>query len=562
MPARKQINRKRVITSNQVQPTKLKEALGELKKHCYLFVANEDATWFFLFFPFLILTIILFKTHFAHQQMGILRIVKGREPSATAIFPIATTNKLEFSPAVQEVANGGFTWAEGPLWTLRPGHEGDTTFGRLLFSAVKSNSILKVEYDGMSRHIRKSGCRDSDAHREGLTPCNQLLEPGSNGLAYNPIDGFVYACEHGTRSVTRLEKNGTHTNIVRLHNGQRFNSPNDLIFTSKGDIFFTDPNYGLQGTNIKHEKEMMYQGLYFISRTNDNDMDDNTDEQVGIDYDSSASLLIDSLENPNGLALSPDESILYVINSKPPRVMKYNIIDMPKLRPTKNYGKSIKNSDGSSSGSLSSDSSSASGVRKRKERRKRSLDDLLKEEEEENEKEKKAIEKEHGAKSNRLHVENENGNDQKGGKGGKDDNNDSEKNKEKGKVDDGSKIAEQKRKPTLSKGEFFFDFQSLVDECKSKINQYNYPDGMKVDVNGNLYVAGACGVHVIGTDGKLIASLLLDKVVSNVAWGGDDRLYITASNSILRADVSHNVIPTFPGKMTGLSDDSGGRSWL
>jgi sugar lactone lactonase YvrE len=129
-------------------------------------------------------------------------------------------------------------------------------------------------------------------------------------------------------------------------------------------------------------------------------------------------------------------------------------------------------------------------------------------------------------------------------------------------VDDGSKIAEQKRKPTLSKGEFFFDFQSLVDECKSKINQYNYPDGMKVDVNGNLYVAGACGVHVIGTDGKLIASLLLDKVVSNVAWGGDDRLYITASNSILRADVSHNVIPTFPGKMTGLSDDSGGRSWL
>jgi len=155
---------------------------------------------------------------------------------------------------------------QGPLWTLRPGHEGDVSFGRLLFSAVKINSILKVEYDGMSRHAHWSGCRDGDVNRNGLTSCHDLVEPGANGLAYNPIDGHVYACEHGSRSVTRLEQNGTHTTIANRHQNRRLNSPNDLIFSNRGDIFFTDPNYGLQGTADK-EKELQYQGVYFVSRS-------------------------------------------------------------------------------------------------------------------------------------------------------------------------------------------------------------------------------------------------------------------------------------------------------
>ena len=89
-----------------------------------------------------------------------------------------------------------------------PGHEGDTTYGRLLFSAVKSNSILKFETTGTSRHSHFAGCRDRDPARHGLTPCADLVEPGTNGLAYNPTDGYIYACEHGTRAVTRLERNG------------------------------------------------------------------------------------------------------------------------------------------------------------------------------------------------------------------------------------------------------------------------------------------------------------------------------------------------------------------
>ena len=61
---------------------------------------------------------------------------------------------------------------------------------------------------GTSRHSHFAGCRDRDPARHGLTPCADLVEPGTNGLAYNPTDGYIYACEHGTRAVTRLERNG------------------------------------------------------------------------------------------------------------------------------------------------------------------------------------------------------------------------------------------------------------------------------------------------------------------------------------------------------------------
>jgi hypothetical protein len=73
---------------------------------------NQEATWLFLFVPFLCLTIALFQSHFAHRKLGTLHIVPGREPSAVAIFPFAPTTGLEMSPVFQEVANGGFTWAE------------------------------------------------------------------------------------------------------------------------------------------------------------------------------------------------------------------------------------------------------------------------------------------------------------------------------------------------------------------------------------------------------------------------------------------------------------------
>ena len=121
-------------------------------------------------------------------------------------------HSVSIVPALEVVADGGFKWAEGPLWVLRPGHEGDASYGRLLFSAVMDNSIFKLEYDGLSRFALASGCRDRERNSEKEQgACDALIEPGSNGLAYDPVDGGLFLCEHGSRSFTRLEENGTHS---------------------------------------------------------------------------------------------------------------------------------------------------------------------------------------------------------------------------------------------------------------------------------------------------------------------------------------------------------------
>ena len=69
---------------------------------------------------------------------------------------------------------------------------------------------------------------------------------------------------------------------------------------------------------------------------------------------------------------------------------------------------------------------------------------------------------------------------------------------------------------------------------------------------------------MIGADGKLTASLVVNKKISNVAWGGDERLYVTGEGAVMRVDVAHGIVPVFPAKMTGLSDAVEGESmgWL
>ena len=69
-------------------------------------------------------------------------------------------------------------------------------------------------------------------------------EPGSNGLTSIRRDAYVF-CEHGDRRVSRLEKDGGKKTLVDNYQGKRLNSPNDLVFKSNGDLYFTDPPYGL-----------------------------------------------------------------------------------------------------------------------------------------------------------------------------------------------------------------------------------------------------------------------------------------------------------------------------
>ena len=103
---------------------------------------------------------------------------------------------------------------------------------------------------------------------------------------------------HGLRAVTRLNQdNFTHTVIASHHDGKRLNSPNDLALTSNGDLYFTDPSYGLEGINNSPHKEIPYNGVYRVTPEGE------------------VSLVSQDFTNPNGIGFSPDESTLYVAQS-------------------------------------------------------------------------------------------------------------------------------------------------------------------------------------------------------------------------------------------------------
>ena len=206
-------------------------------------------------------------------------IVDGPTPSVTRLD--ARLDQIVPANAAIEKIAGGYTWVEGPVWS-RAGNY-------LLFSDVPSNRIIKW----------KAGEDTSDfLQRSGYTGSEPFTgrEPGSNGLTFDK-EGRLVFCQHGDRSISRLEKDGTRTKLVDSYEGKRLNSPNDLIYKSNGDLYFTDPPYGLPKTFDDPKKELAFQGVYRLSR------------------DGKLTLLTKELKAPNGIAFSPDEKKLYVSDS-------------------------------------------------------------------------------------------------------------------------------------------------------------------------------------------------------------------------------------------------------
>ena len=470
------------------------------------------------------------------------------------------------SPVLSVVASGGFGWAEGPLWVLRPGHEGDPSYGRLLFSAVFENSIFKIEYDGVSRYVRASGCRDKEERRRGGLGCSSLVEPGSNGLAYDPIDGGLFLCEHGSRSVTRLEDNGTHTPVAtHALGGKRFNSPNDLVFSSRGDLFFTDPTFGLQGAGSEAQ-EMPHCGVYHMPREalaevggaleerqeemgegeKRGDVSAFSKEPMAL---SEPRLLLSDIPTPNGLAFSPDESVLYVANSGPtPEILAFDVVWGEKGKKKNSKKKSAKH--GKSEAASAANYGATGKSKKRKKKKRQSLDELLEELDADDE----------GARAD-------------GGSVGVNDGQAATAASSTGSAGEEGLLSDQDEIVTtankgirktevgprviLSNKRTFADFTELSARCDKSAPQtssslpYNGPDGLKVDAVGNVYVAGACGVHVFRpSDGERVASLMLPGVrVSNIAFAGDGYLYITASDRVMRIRVGDAVLPALPERM-------------
>lgn len=186
----------------------------------------------------------------------------------------------------------GFDWCEGPVWMKRGQY--------LLFSDVPQNVVYRwIEGEGITEFLKPSGYTGS-IPRGG--------EPGSNGLTVDSERRLVL-CEHGDRRVARLEEDKTKTTLADRYQGKRFNSPNDLVYHSNGDLYFTDPPYGLEGKNDDPKKELPFNGVYRLKKNG----------QV--------TLLTDELTFPNGIAFSPDEKILYVAVSDPARAiwMAYDV---------------------------------------------------------------------------------------------------------------------------------------------------------------------------------------------------------------------------------------------
>ena len=194
-----------------------------------------------------------------------------------------------------ELLEVGLAWPEGPVWVARGGY--------LLFSDIPRNAILKwTEEDGASIWMQPSGYTGISYYGK---------EPGSNGLTLDS-EGRLWACEHGDRRVSRLEHGGGKVTVVDSYHGKRLNSPNDLVLNSRGDLYFTDPAYGLHYRYEDPLRELPFCGVYLVRAE--------TREAV---------LVSDEFENPNGVAFAPGERSLYVTQSNPnrPVVMRFPLLD-------------------------------------------------------------------------------------------------------------------------------------------------------------------------------------------------------------------------------------------
>jgi gluconolactonase len=197
-------------------------------------------------------------------------------------------DKIISNDARAEIIAEGFDWSEGPLWVEK--------YKMLLFSDVPKNTIYKWTLEnGKEVFLTPSGYT-GDVERGG--------EMGSNGLLCDK-KGHLVMCQHGDRRMARMDApiNKPEPKFVTLaskYEGKRISSPNDACYNSKGELFFTDPPYGLPGRNDNDPtKETKSNGVYKVKANGD------------------VVLLIDSLSRPNGIAFFPGEKKILVANSDP-----------------------------------------------------------------------------------------------------------------------------------------------------------------------------------------------------------------------------------------------------
>ena len=194
--------------------------------------------------------------------------------------------------AKAEVLAEGFQWSEGPCWDLKK----DT----LYFTDVPQNKAYSWSAkDGLIIFLQPSG----EANVVGFR------EPGANGLFFDHSDRLLL-CNHGRRSLEIIDTdNKERQTLTQGFEGNKFNSPNDIVAARDGHIFFTDPPYGLDGLDESPLKELPHNGVYHLAPHGE------------------IKLIDKERTFPNGIAISKDARTLYVSQSDPeqPILMRYEL---------------------------------------------------------------------------------------------------------------------------------------------------------------------------------------------------------------------------------------------
>jgi len=285
-----------------------------------------------------------------------------------------------------EILAEGYDWSEGPVWVKEGGF--------LLFSDVPKNVVHRWKQgEGAKPYLTPSGYTGS-VPRGG--------ETGSNGLTLDR-EGRLVLAQHGDRRVARMDAplsapKPSFTTLADRYQGARFNSPNDLVFKSNGDLYFTDPAYGMEKQWDDPRREMNYAGVFRRSAAGE------------------VTLLTREMTRPNGLAFSPDEKRLYIAQSDQNAAI-WRVFDVK--------------ADG-----------------------------------------------------------------------------------------------------TLENSRVLFDATAMTKTRRG------LPDGLKIDVDGNLWATGPGGVLIISPEGKHLGTIATGQATANCAWGDDGRtLYITADMYLMRVRV-------------------------
>ena len=205
------------------------------------------------------------------------------DPAVVTLDPSFDRYRLPLAK-VERIA-AGCRWAEGPVWL------GDTR--SLVWSDIPNNRMLRWDEETGATSVFRKPSNYANGHTRDR-------------------QGRIVSCEHGGRRISRTEHDGTVTTVADSFQGKRLNSPNDLVVKSDGSIWFTDPTFGILG---------WYEGA---KATPESPMN-----VYRVDASGAIELAIEGINQPNGLAFSPDEKILYVVESRsdPRKILAYDIVD-------------------------------------------------------------------------------------------------------------------------------------------------------------------------------------------------------------------------------------------